>query len=143
MVVAVRWSKRKKMPPEESQCSCAFPVTPSAQFSSTVASGTGPKLDGAARRMKFPGKKLLPVLVFILSCLSILRLLKIATTTTSHSSSRAAALSSSIQRECSSSECSEVQSNAPGVESGPRKTVSDAALLTPKESFFFQISLPT
>ncbi|XP_052489568.1 LOW QUALITY PROTEIN: probable methyltransferase At1g27930 [Gossypium raimondii] len=94
MVVAVRWSKRKKMPPEESQ-SRALPVSPSVQFSSTVASGTGPKLDGAARRMKSPGKKLLPVLVFILSCLSILRLVKIAitTTTTSHSSPRAAAAS--------------------------------------------------
>ncbi|KAH1131380.1 hypothetical protein J1N35_002758 [Gossypium stocksii] len=102
------------------------------KFSSTVASSTGPKLDGAAGRMKFPGKKLLPVLVFILSCLTILRLLKIAittTTTTSHSSSRAAALSSSIQQECSSSECSEVQSNARGVESGPRKTVANSALL--------------
>ncbi|KAL1089988.1 hypothetical protein V6Z11_D07G058100 [Gossypium hirsutum] len=61
MVVAVRWSKRKKMPPEESQ-SRALPVIPSVQFSSTVASGTGPKLDGAARRMKSPGKKLLPLL---------------------------------------------------------------------------------
>ncbi|KAK5817714.1 glucuronoxylan 4-O-methyltransferase 1 [Gossypium arboreum] len=136
MVVAVRWSKRKKMPPEESQ-SRALPVIPSVQFSSTVASGTGPKLDGAARRMKFRGKKLLPVLVFILSSLSILRLLKIAiTTTTSHSSPRAAALSSSIQQECSSSECSEVQSNAPGVESGPRKTVANSAFLIPKEFVF-------
>ncbi|XWS47803.1 hypothetical protein CRYUN_Cryun13aG0016700 [Craigia yunnanensis] len=65
--------------------------------------------------MKFPGKKLLPVLIFILSCLSILRLLKIAITT-SHSSSPAAALSSSLQQECSSpSESSKISSKAPGV----------------------------
>ncbi|MBA0578334.1 hypothetical protein Gorai_020621 [Gossypium raimondii] len=59
------------MPPEESQ-SRALPVSPSVQFSSTVASGTGPKLDGAARRMKSPGKKLLPVLVFIFCCVASL-----------------------------------------------------------------------
>ncbi|KAE8694540.1 Pyridoxal phosphate-dependent transferases superfamily protein [Hibiscus syriacus] len=97
------------------------------QFSCTEASGTSPKLDGAARKMKFPEKKLLPMLVFILSGLSILRLLKFAITTTSHSSSQAATLSSSIQQECSlPSECSKAQSNAPGLESGPRGTTTNA-----------------
>ncbi|XVF08698.1 hypothetical protein REPUB_Repub07fG0025800 [Reevesia pubescens] len=113
------------MPPEASH-SRAPQITPSIQFSSTAASGSSPKFGRAARRMKFPGKKLLPVLVFIVSCLSILRLLKIAITT-SHSSSPAAALSSS----CSSpSECSKVQFNT---QSGPHKTSANATLLTPKE----------
>ncbi|GMI76697.1 hypothetical protein like AT4G24910 [Hibiscus trionum] len=124
------------MPPEVSQ-SRALPVITSVQFSCSAASGTSTELDGTARRMKFPGKKLLPVLVFILSCLSILRLLKIAIATTSHSSSQAAALSSSIQRECSSpSECSKVQSNAPGVELGPHRTAANSTLLAPKEFTF-------
>ncbi|XVE56572.1 hypothetical protein DITRI_Ditri04bG0022200 [Diplodiscus trichospermus] len=119
------------MPPEGSH-SCAPQITP-VQFSSSAASGSSPKFGRAARRMKFPGKKLLPVLVFILSSLSILRLLKIAFTAP-HSSSPAATLSSSLQQECSSpSECSKVQSNAAGVQSGSRKTSSYATLLTPKE----------
>ncbi|XP_022729987.1 glucuronoxylan 4-O-methyltransferase 1-like [Durio zibethinus] len=112
------------MPPEVAH-SCAPQISPSVQFCSTVASGSSPKFGRAARRMKFPGKKLLPVLIFILSCLSILRLLKLAITT--HSSSSAAALSSSLQQECSSpSESSKVPSNAP-------KTSANATLLTPKE----------
>ncbi|XP_022736686.1 glucuronoxylan 4-O-methyltransferase 1 [Durio zibethinus] len=120
------------MPPEVSH-SRAPQITPSVQFSSTTASGTSPKFGRATRRMKFPGKKLLPVLVFILSCLSILRLLKIAITT-SHSSSPAADFSSSLQQECSSpSECSKVLSNAPGAQTSPHKTSPNATLLTPKE----------
>ncbi|KAK5805313.1 protein IRX15-LIKE-like [Gossypium arboreum] len=72
--------------------------------------------------MKFPSKKLLPLLIFILSCLSVLRLLKLAITS-SDPSSQAAALLSSLQRECSSpSECSKIQSNA-----------ANATLLSPKE----------
>ncbi|XWS60263.1 hypothetical protein CRYUN_Cryun07bG0021400 [Craigia yunnanensis] len=118
------------MPPEVSH-SRAPQITPSVHFSSTAASGSSPKFGKAIRRMKFPGKKLLPVLIFILSCLSILRLLKIAITT-SNSSSPDAALSSSLQQECSSpSECSKVPSNAPGIQSGPHKT--SATLLTAKE----------
>ncbi|XP_022770426.1 glucuronoxylan 4-O-methyltransferase 1-like [Durio zibethinus] len=120
------------MPPEVSH-SRAPQLTPSVQFSSTAGSDTSPKSGRAARRMKFPGKKLLPALVFILSSLSILRLLKIAITT-SHSSSPAAALLSSLQQECSSpSECSKVTSNALGIKSGPHKTSANASLLTPKE----------
>ncbi|XVF49623.1 hypothetical protein PTKIN_Ptkin04bG0028300 [Pterospermum kingtungense] len=119
------------MPPEVSY-SLDSQITPCVQFSSaaTAASGSNPKLGRAARRMKFPGKKLLPVLVFVLSSFSILRLFKIAITT-SHSPSSAAATSSS-----SSSSSSNVPSNAPGVESGPHKTSTDATLLTPKEFMF-------
>ncbi|XVF11519.1 hypothetical protein REPUB_Repub08aG0035000 [Reevesia pubescens] len=120
------------MPPEVSH-SRAPQIIPSVQFSSTAASSTSPKSGRAARKMKFPAKKLLPVLVFILSSLSILRLLKIAITT-SHSSSPTAALSSSLQWKCSSpSECSKVASNAPGVKSGSHKSSANATLLTPKE----------
>ncbi|XP_007037988.2 PREDICTED: glucuronoxylan 4-O-methyltransferase 1 [Theobroma cacao] len=119
------------MPPEVSHFR-APQITPSVQFSITAASGSSPKFCRAARRMKFSGKTLLPVLIFILSCLSILRLLKIAITT-SHSTSPASALSSTLQQECSSpSECSEVTSNAPGV-SRPHKSSANATLLTPKE----------
>lgn len=120
------------MPPEVSHF-CAPQLTPTVQFSSTAASDTSPKSGTAARRMKFRGKKLLPVLVFILSSLSILRLLKIAITT-SRPSSPAAALSSSVQQECSSpSECSQVTSYAQGVKSSPHKASASATLLTTKE----------
>ncbi|XVE54489.1 hypothetical protein DITRI_Ditri03aG0085800 [Diplodiscus trichospermus] len=119
------------MPPEVSH-SRAPQIIPSVQFSSPAASDTSPKSGRVARRMKFPGKKLLPMLVFILSSLSILRLLKIAITTTH--SSPAAALSSSVQKECSfSSECSKVPSNAPGVKPRTHKTSDNATILTHKE----------
>ncbi|KAK9009238.1 hypothetical protein V6N11_035783 [Hibiscus sabdariffa] len=72
--------------------------------------------------MKFYGRKLLPALIFILSCFSVLRLLKLAITY-SDSWSRAAALSSSLRRNCSSpSECSKIRLNA-----------ANATLLAPKE----------
>ncbi|KAG4155456.1 hypothetical protein ERO13_D03G114200v2 [Gossypium hirsutum] len=77
--------------------------------------------------MKFPGKKLLPLLVFILACLSILRLVKIAINT-SHSSSPAAAFSSSVEQK--------VPSNAAGVHIGSHKTSLNATLLAPKEFMF-------
>ncbi|KAK8695074.1 hypothetical protein V6N13_072616 [Hibiscus sabdariffa] len=113
------------MPPEVSH-SRALQITPSLHFSSTAASNS-PKF-GLARRMKVPGKKLLPVLVFILACLSVLRLLKISLTT-SNSSSPAAAFSPSMQQECSfPSECSEVPSNV-----GSHKTSPNATHLAPKE----------
>ncbi|XVF54696.1 hypothetical protein PTKIN_Ptkin05aG0201700 [Pterospermum kingtungense] len=119
------------MPPELSH-SHALQITPWIQLSSAEDSDTSSKSGRAARSMKFPGKKLLPVLVFILSCISILRLLKIAVTT--NSSSREAALSSSPQQECSSSsECSKDPSNAPGVKSSWHRASANATLLTPKE----------
>ncbi|KAE8721756.1 1-deoxy-D-xylulose 5-phosphate reductoisomerase [Hibiscus syriacus] len=72
--------------------------------------------------MKFPARKLLPALIFILSCFSVLRLLKLAITY-SDTWSRTAALSSSLGRECSSpSECSKIRLNA-----------ANETLLTPKE----------
>lgn len=117
------------MPPQVSHGS-AFQIGPSVLFCNGGGSGSSPKHGGTARRMKFHGKKLLPLLVLVLSCLSILRLLKIAMIA-SHSSSP----------ECSS-ECSNFLSNAaPAVdsesggrhESTPAATAANATLLTRKE----------
>ncbi|MBA0685519.1 hypothetical protein Goari_013175 [Gossypium aridum] len=117
------------MPPQVSHGG-AFQIGPSVLFCNGGGSGSSPKHGGTARRMKFHGKKLLPLLVLVLSCLSILRLLKIAMIA-SHSSSP----------ECSS-ECSNFLSNAtPAVdsESGgrheptPAATAANATLLTAKE----------
>ncbi|GMI67347.1 hypothetical protein like AT4G24910 [Hibiscus trionum] len=102
------------MPPHVSN---GGPISPSVEFSNGVSLRSSPKNGGTARRMKFHGKKLLPVLVLILSCLSILRLLKIAMLA-SHSSSSDSVLSSSFQ------------SNAP---STVDTEAGDATLLTSKE----------
>lgn len=117
------------MPPQVSHGG-AFQIGPSVLFCNGGGSGSSPEHGGTARRMKFHGKKLLPLLVLVLSCLSILRLLKIAMIA-SHSSAP----------ECSL-ECSNFLSNAtPEVdsESGgrheptPAATAANATLLTPKE----------
>ncbi|KAL1141606.1 hypothetical protein V6Z11_A11G040900 [Gossypium hirsutum] len=117
------------MPPQVSHDG-AFQIGPSVLLCNGGGSGSSPKHGGTARRMKFHGKKLLPMLVLVLSCLSILRLLKIAMIA-SHSSSP----------ECSS-ECSNFLSNATPVvdsESGgrheptPPATTANATLLTSKE----------
>ncbi|TYG92591.1 hypothetical protein ES288_A11G043900v1 [Gossypium darwinii] len=117
------------MPPQVSHDG-AFQIGPSVLLCNGGGSGSSPKHGGTARRMKFHGKKLLPMLVLVLSCLSILRLLKIAMIA-SHSSSP----------ECSS-ECSNFLSNATPVvdsESGgrheptPAATTANATLLTSKE----------
>ncbi|OMO71644.1 Xylan biosynthesis protein IRX15/IRX15L [Corchorus olitorius] len=107
------------MPPEVSH-SRAPQIIPSFPFPTSSASNSSPKSGRATRRMKFPAKKLLPVLIFILSCISILRLFKIAITTSQNSTSPAAALSSSLEQE--------VASNSP-----PHKSSANATLLTPKE----------
>ncbi|KAE8672287.1 1-deoxy-D-xylulose 5-phosphate reductoisomerase [Hibiscus syriacus] len=96
-----------------------------------------PEIGRSCQKDEVFGKETTPVFVFILSFLSILRLLKIVVTTTSHYSSRAATLSLPVQQECSSpSECSKERSNAPPVESGPPGTTTNATLLTPKEFTF-------
>ncbi|KAK8489337.1 hypothetical protein V6N12_055353 [Hibiscus sabdariffa] len=94
-------------------------ISPSVQFSNGAGLRSSPKNGGTATRMRFHGKKLLPVLLLILSCLSILRLLKIAMVT-SHSSSDSV-LSSSL---------SLFQPNAP---STVDTETGDATLLTSKE----------
>ncbi|KAK8693005.1 hypothetical protein V6N13_070605 [Hibiscus sabdariffa] len=90
-------------------------ISPSVQFPSGAGLRSSPKNGGTATRMRFHGKKLLPVLLLILSCLSILRLLKIAMVTSQSSDS---VLSSSFQ------------SNAP---STVDTETGDATLLTSKE----------
>ncbi|KAE8699938.1 Pyridoxal phosphate-dependent transferases superfamily protein [Hibiscus syriacus] len=104
------------MPPQVSNGG-ASQIGPSVQLCNGSGLRSSPKHGGTAtRRMKYHGKKLLPVLVLILSCLSILRLLKIAMIA-SHSSSS-------------------FQSNAPStvaLEADRRVKTSTASALTPKE----------
>ncbi|XP_039011563.1 glucuronoxylan 4-O-methyltransferase 1-like [Hibiscus syriacus] len=103
------------MPPQLSN-GVASQISPSVQFCNGAGLRSSPKHGGIARRTKFHGKNLLPVLVLVLSCLSILRLLKIAMIT-SHSSSS-------------------FQSNAPStvdLEFDRRLKTSTASALTPKE----------
>lgn len=81
--------------------------------------------------MTIPIKKLLPILLLILSGFSIMRFLLITTTTSS--SPRLPTLSSILQYTCPYPTCNKVQSQAPGSSSNPPKTSANANALTEKE----------
>ncbi|EEF51781.1 glucuronoxylan 4-O-methyltransferase 1 [Ricinus communis] len=84
--------------------------------------------------MKIPGRKIMPLLVFILSTISILRLLRIATTTKS-STSLLPALPPTMQHAChsSSTKCSAVSSNISSSPPTQQNSSTSATILTKKE----------
>lgn len=121
------------MPPE-----IPYPLlTPVVKFSYRV-SPVSQKPWRGTERMKFPARKLIPLIVFILSSYSILRLLKIGITASS-SPRPLRALPSPLQHFCSSpSACSKIQSTAPGPSPTSVQSSANVGVLTEKE---FQVIL--
>ncbi|GLT50001.1 hypothetical protein SLA2020_235180 [Shorea laevis] len=113
------------MPPEVPH-SCPL-LTPPVQFS-TLASPSSPKSSRRNRRMRAPGKMLIPVLILVLSGLSIVRLAKIAFNT--WSPPQVFTLLPSSQNNCSSpSACKE----GPSITRRPPKPSATETALTTKE----------
>ncbi|XP_050223886.1 glucuronoxylan 4-O-methyltransferase 1 [Mercurialis annua] len=126
------------MPPELPHY-CSF-STPLVRFSPPSSPETDPispvicKSFKGNKTMKIPGRKLIPLLVFILSTISILRLLRIATTT-NPSHSPLPTLPPNMQPACSfsSPKCSNVSSNVPNSSLAQQNTSTTATVLTKKE----------
>ncbi|KAK1572600.1 hypothetical protein Q3G72_035049 [Acer saccharum] len=117
------------MPPELPYCRPL--LTPLAHFSAPVSLDSH-KYSRATKRM-IPGKKLIPLIVFILTSLYILRLLRFAITTSP--SSPISALPSPQQQNCSTASptCNLVPSQSPGTSKTPPKTSANATTHTKKE----------
>lgn len=117
---------KKKMPPE-----VPYPrplLTPLVHFSAPV-SPVNNKYFRGNKKMKIPGKKMIILLVFIITSLSILRLLKLAITTSP--SPPSSTLLSTLQNICSSTSpsCSYTPSYSPGTSTN----LPNASALTKKE----------
>ncbi|KAK2662381.1 hypothetical protein Ddye_000955 [Dipteronia dyeriana] len=118
------------MPPELLPY-CRPLLTPLVHFSAPVSLDSH-KYSRATKRM-IPGKKIIPLIVFILTSLSILRLLRFAITASP--SSTISALPSPLQQNCSTSSptCNLVPSQSPGTSKTPPKNSANATALTKKE----------
>ncbi|KAH7578576.1 hypothetical protein ACOSP7_000094 [Xanthoceras sorbifolium] len=118
------------MPPEVPYCHPL--LTPLAHFSAPAYLDSHKYCRGN-KRMKFPGRKLIPLLVFILTSLSILRLLRF--TITASPSSPISAFLLPLQQNCSTASptCNLVPSQSPGTSKSPPKTSANATALTKKE----------
>ncbi|XP_010555550.1 PREDICTED: glucuronoxylan 4-O-methyltransferase 2 [Tarenaya hassleriana] len=112
------------MPPEVHQ-SCRPILNPIVRFSSPASPKNLKYIKAAKNRMtKFPVRKIIPLLIFVLSSLSVLRLLRISIK--SPSSSSRAFSQMALQPTCSSS--------SPGCESDPKIKASESpSILTEKE----------
>lgn len=102
------------------------PSSPESQFNIPV----GRKYFKGNKSMAIPGRKLIPFVVFILACISILRLLRIAITT-----SPSAPLPPTLQHTCStpSPACEKAPSHTPSNQTAQQKIAADEPSLTKKE----------
>ncbi|KAJ4825128.1 hypothetical protein Tsubulata_041333 [Turnera subulata] len=106
------------------------PSSPETQPSQPISR----KLFKGSKGIMFPVRKILPLLVFILSSFSIFRLLRVAITASS-STPPQPALSSKLKPVCApqSPECNKVRSNLPGSPTTETKPSLNSTYLTRKE----------